>query len=66
MNSVVFEKILVLAEQAEADADAGGSKRVHNKSRKNKFRKNTKKGRNSKHSRRNHRKRMQSNQNKMF
>jgi hypothetical protein len=66
MNSVVFEKILVLAEQAEADADAGGSKRVHNKSRKNKFRKNTKKGRNSKHSRRYRRKRMQSNQNKMF
>ena len=35
MNSVVFEKILVLAEQA-AKADAGGSKRV-NKSRKNKY-----------------------------
>ena len=64
MNSVVFEKILVLAEQAEADA--GGSKSRKNKSRKNKSRKNTKKGRNSKHSRRNRRKRMQSNKNKMF
>jgi hypothetical protein len=48
--------------------EEGGSKRVHNKSRKNKSRKykNKRRNRTSKHSRRHRRKRMQSNQNKMF
>ena len=51
-------------------ADAGGSKRLHNRSRKNKYKRKYnhkyKKSRKNKHSRRYRRKRMQSNQNKMF
>jgi hypothetical protein len=50
--------------------DTGGSKRVNNKSRKNKYKRKCnhkyKKSRKNKHSRRNRRKRTQSNQNKMF
>ena len=64
MNSVVFEKILVLAEQA--DADAGGSKRV-NKSQKNKYKhKYNHKYKKSRKNKRHRRKRTQSTQNKMF
>lgn len=70
MNSVVFEKIIVLAEQAEAEKakDAGGSKRV-NKSRKNKYKHKHKynhKYKKSRKNKRHRRKRTQSNQNKMF
>jgi hypothetical protein len=80
MNSVVFEKILVLAaaeqaaEQAkaqqtveQAQADAGGSKRVNNKSRKNKYKhKYNHKYKKSRKNKRHRRKRTQSTQNKMF
>ena len=72
MNSVIFKRITDLA-GAEAGAEAGaaagaaagrgGSKRLHNRSRKNKYKNKYKKSRKSKYSRR---KRMQSNQNKMF
>ena len=81
MNSVVFEKIIVLAEKAKAEAekakaeaekahqaDAGGSKRV-NKSRKNKYKHKHKynhKYKKSRKNKRHRRKRTQSNQNKMF
>ena len=48
-------------------ADAGGSKRLHNKSRKNKYkRKYNHKYKKSRKNKRHRRKRMQSNQNKMF
>ena len=80
MNSVVFEKILVLAEQRAAEQraaeqraaeqakeDTGGSKRVNNKSRKNKYkRKCNHKYKKSRKNKRHRRKRTQSNQNKMF
>jgi len=80
MNSVVFDKITVLAaaeqaaEQAkaqqaveQAQADAGGSKRVNNKSRKNKYKhKYNHKYKKSRKNKRHRRKRTQSNQNNMF
>jgi hypothetical protein len=76
MNSVVFDKIIVLAaaEQAkaqqaveQAQADAGGSKRVNNKSRKNKYKhKYNHKYKKSRKNKRHRRKRTQSTQNKMF
>lgn len=69
MNSVVFQKILVLAEQAAKaqQADAGGSKRGNNNSRKNKYKhKYNHKYKKSRKNKRHRRKRTQSNQNKMF
>jgi hypothetical protein len=66
MNSVVFDKITVLAAE-QAQADAGGSKRVNNKSRKNKYKhKYNHKYKKSRKNKRHRRKRTQSTQNKMF